>query len=313
MDIVFFGSSSFSMPSLRVLLSSRHRVIALVTQPDRRKGRHLRLSPPPTKVLAASQGITVYQPEAASNPESIRYLKGLKPELFFVVSFGQILKKELLEVPRLYSINLHGSLLPKYRGAAPVNWALINGEEKTGVTVMRMSERMDAGDVMASEELAIDEEDTALTLSDRLADAGAKLLAETIDVVERGATHFERQDEALATYAPKLKKRDGLINWDEEPFKIRNLVRGLVPWPGAYAHCQGKTLKIMRAELGTLPQDAGGRLPGEVLGVVKDKGIIVKAGSGALVITHLQLEGKKVLQADAFLRGHRIRVGEVLA
>src|SRR3989338_2469948 len=206
MNIVFFGSAEFSMGSLRALITSRHKVVALVTQPDRKKGRSLKLSPPPTKVLAASHGIPVYQPEDASIKESVKYLKDLKPDLFVVVSFGQILKKELLAVPRLYSINLHASLLPKYRGAAPVNWAVINGDKETGATIMRMDEGMDSGDIMAQEEIPIGEDDTSLTMSEKISERGAGLLVAAIESIEKDKTKFVKQDASRATYAPKMKK-----------------------------------------------------------------------------------------------------------
>src|SRR3989338_10176302 len=180
MKIVFFCSSSFSIPSLRALLESTHKVLAVVTQPDKAKGRSLKISPPQVKVLAAANGISVYQPETVSSQEAVRYIRSLEPDLFVVVSFGQLLKKALLEVPRLYSINLHGSLLPKYRGAAPINWAIINGEDKTGVTVLKMIEKVDAGDILSSREVDIGINDTAGNLEDVLSNAGAELLLDTI-------------------------------------------------------------------------------------------------------------------------------------
>ena len=312
MTIVFFGSSEFSIPSLRQFLSSRHNVLSLVTQPDRKKGRSLKLLPTPTKILAGSHGIAVHQPEAASSPESIRHLQCLKPDIFVVVSFGQILKKELLGVPRLCSINLHASLLPRYRGAAPVNWAVINGETKTGVTVMRMNEKMDAGDIIATQELDIDEEDNALTVNERLADIGAKVLLDVIELIEKGLAIFRKQDETFATYAPKLKKEDGLIDWRKSAEEIHNRVRGLVPWPGAYTYYSGKVIKIIRTELETVPREGSVNNPGAVEEIVKGKGMTVGTGSGALMVTHLQLEGKKAFDTDAFLRGHRITKGTIL-
>lgn len=311
MNIVFFGSSDFAMPSLRALLGSGHRVLALITQPDRKKGRSLKLSPPPTKVLANANGIAVYQPEDVSSFDSVEYLKILGADLFVVVSFGQILKKKLLDVPRLFPINLHGSILPKYRGAAPVNRAVMQGEPKTGVTVIRMNERMDAGDIIAVKEVPIGEEDTSLTMSEKLAEEGALLVLKTIGEIGSGSHSFLPQDEASATYAPKLTKADGLIRWDMEAAAIHNLVRGLIPWPGAYTYCGGKVLKIFRTEVPARESDQASGAPGEVTGVVRGKGIEVRTGSGNLIITHLQLEGKKVLDAEAFVRGQRIGKGTV--
>lgn len=310
MNIVFFGTSDFAIPSLRELLSSRHRVSAVVTQPDRKKGRALRVSVPPTKALAVSRGIAVYQPADVSGDESVEYLKRWNADLFVVVSFGQILKKEALSIPRLYSINLHGSLLPKYRGAAPTNWAMINGDAFTGATTIRMNEGMDAGDIILKKEIPIDKEDTNITLSEKLSELGAKLLLETIDLIEDEKIEFEKQDERQATYAPKMKKEDGLIDWNESAPAIHNKVRGLIPWPGAYTYSKGKILKIWKTEL-TDKQTHVGVKAGEVLGIIRDKGIIVHTGSGSLAVQYLQVEGKKILDAGSFVRGHRIISGHV--
>jgi len=308
MNIVFFGTSEFAMPALKALFSSRHKVLALVTQPDRKRGRSLKVSPSPTKVLALEKAIPVYQPEDASSAEASSYLRKLNADLFVVVSFGQILKGEILDIPKFYSVNLHGSLLPKYRGAAPTNWAIINGEEVTGITVIRMNEEMDAGDVILKRELKIDNGHTNITLSEELSDIGALSLLEAIDLIGSGKAVLTRQNRLEVTYAPKLTKMEGLINWDEPAIKIHNKVRGLVPWPGAYTRFGAKILKILRTGLPDkiLIKNAQN---GEVIDIVKDKGILVKTGSGSLLITHLQLEGKKILDAAAFLRGHRIGVG----
>lgn len=308
MNIIFFGSSEFAIPALRKLIDSRHKVLALVTQPDRKRGRSLKLSPPPTKVLALSCNIPVFQPQDASGEGSVQYLKKIDADLFVVVAFGQILKKTLLAVPKLYSINLHGSLLPKYRGAAPTNWAVINGDKASGTTIIRMNERLDEGDIISKCKVSIDDEDTNITLSEKLSESGAELLLKTIDAIEKGKAAFEKQDNSLATYAPKLKKEDGLIDWNEPSEKIHNKIRGFLPWPGAYTHYDGKILKILKTELSEDKHKTGTK-PGEVIDIVKDKGIVVKTRSGNIVITHLQLEGKKPLDADSFIRGHRIDPG----
>ena len=310
MKIAFFGTSSFAIPTLRELLSSGHAISALVTQPDRKTGRRLKVSPPPTKVLALAHNIPVYQPQDASSMESADYLKRLNTDLFVVVSFGQILKKAILAIPRTLAINLHGSLLPKYRGAAPTNWAVINGERATGVTVIRMSEGMDEGDIILKRTSEIDEEDTNITLSEKLSELGAKLLLEAIDLIEKGKATFEKQDNSKATYAPKLNKRDGLIDWSEPAVKIDNRVRGLLPWPGAYTHYEGMMLKILKTEVSDAPS-AENIKNGEVIDIVKNNGIMVRTGSGSLIIKYLQIEGKKILDADSFLRGRRISKGYV--
>lgn len=253
MNIVFFGTSEFAMPAFRALIASKHKVLALVTQPDRKRGRSLKLSPPPTKVLALTENIQVYQPQDASSQESIGYLKRLNADLFIVISFGQILSRDILSIPKSCSINLHGSLLPKYRGAAPTNWAILNGDTITGVTVIRMNEKMDEGDIILKSETGIDDEDTNITLNEKLSSLGASVLLKAIDLIETGKASYTRQDGSKATYAPKLKKEDGLIRWDEPAFRIRNKVRGLLPWPGAYTHYEGRILKV--------PGDGGSRRP----------------------------------------------------
>jgi len=308
MNIVFFGTSEFALPSLRELIGSRHRVLAVVTQPDRARGRQLKVMPPPTKVLAGTHDIPVCQPAKASSADSVAYLKTLGADVFVVVSFGQILSKELLAVPNKLAINVHGSLLPRYRGAAPTNWAIINGDETSGVTIMKMNERLDEGDIISQEEIPIDTEDTNITLSEKLSELGAKALIGVLNAMaEEKDMRFTPQDHSKASYAPKLGKEDGFINWNEPAARIHNKVRGFLPWPGAYTRFEGKTLKILRTEMAdrALP----GAAAGEVVDIIKDRGMVVKAGDTALIITHLQLEGKKALDTDAFLRGHRIDVG----
>ena len=307
MNIVFFGTSDFAMPILRRLIDSEHKVLAVVTQPDRKKGRRLKLSPPPTKVLAQSKGIDVYQPQDASSNESIEFLKKLKADLFVVVAFGQILKKEVLEIPRLFPLNVHGSLLPKYRGAAPTNWAIINGEKESGVTIIKMNEKMDEGDIILKKEITIDSEDTNITLSEKLSSLGADALMKVIELIKSDKVTLTKQDDSAATYAPKLKKSDGLINWDEPALTINHKVRGFLPWPGAYTNFNGRILKILKT---AIISDAGERCKnGEVVAVLKHKGIVVKTGKDKLLIQHVQIEGKKPFDTDAFLCGHKIPPG----
>lgn len=309
MNIVFFGTSEFAIPALKNFLDSTHKVLAVVTQPDRKKGRRLQLSPPPTKVLALAKNIPAYQPQDASGRESVGYLKGLDADLFVVVSFGQILKKEVLAIPKVYSINLHGSLLPRYRGAAPTNWAIINGDEISGVTVIKMDERMDEGDIILKKEMEIDRDDTNITLSEKLSDLGAITLLEAVKLINAKSFSFTKQDNSQATYAPKLKKEDGLIDWNGDAVKIHNKVRGLLPWPGAYTHLEGRILKVLNTEVSVSSREEAKF--GEVIDIVKNKGIVVRAGGGDLIIKYLQLEGKKVLDVDSFLRGHKIAKGYI--
>jgi len=311
MKIVFFGTAEFAIPAFRELLGSRHKVLALVTQPDRKRGRSLKVSPPPTKIVAETHGIPVYQPENASGLEAVEYLRKLDADLFVVIAFGQILSPEVLSLPGLLAINLHGSLLPKYRGAAPTNWAIINGDKVSGVTIIRMNERMDEGGIILAREAVIDEEDTNITLSETLSALGTETLMEAIDLIESGKAAFKKQDEAHATLAPKLKKTHGIIDWNKDSEAIHNRVKGLLPWPGAYTSFSGKTLKILKTELISYPPKSGAK-PGEILDIIKGKGIVVNTASGAIVIRYLQLEGGKILDADSFLRGHKLGIGDIL-
>ncbi|MDD5428187.1 MAG: methionyl-tRNA formyltransferase [Candidatus Omnitrophica bacterium] len=307
MNIVFFGTSEFALPSIEALIKAGHRILAVVTQPDRPRGRDLKLSPPPAKVLALTKGIPVFQPADASDAGSADHLKKLGADLFVVISFGQILKNSILSIPKLCAVNVHGSLLPKYRGAAPTNWAIINGDEKSGVTVIKMNEKMDEGDIVLKREIAVDEGDTNVTLTDKLSGLGAEALIEAIGLIAAGKMEPEKQDGAKATYAPKLKKEDGLIDWNESAAKIHNKVRGFVPWPGAYTYYDGKILKVLKTELSSAPAEGAGS--GQVADIIKGKGIIVNTGNGMIAIQYLQLEGKKPLDADSFIRGHRIARG----
>jgi len=309
MKIVFFGTSEFAIPALESLLGSKHEVACVVTQPDSKKGRALKLSPPPVKVLASSRSIPVYQPADASSPESAGYLKGLEADLFVVISFGQILKDGILKIPKIFAVNVHGSLLPKYRGAAPTNRAIIDGERSTGVTVIKMNDRMDEGDIILKEEIGIDRDDTNITISERLSELGASALMKAVVLIEAKGRSLPvtAQDPALATYAGKLKKSDGLINWNEPAEVIHNKVRGLLPWPGAYTGYDGKVLKILKTEPvnGVFPDGE----PGEVAAASASEGIIVKAASGAISIRYVQPEGKKDMDSGSFLLGHRIKKG----
>lgn len=309
MNVVFFGTSEFAMPILRRLIDSKRAVLAVVTQPDKRKGRRLKLAPPPTKVLAQAKNIPVYQPDNASSKGSLEYLRRLKADLFVVAAFGQILKKEVLEIPKNYSLNVHGSLLPKYRGAAPTNWAIINGDKTSGVTVIKMNEKMDEGDIILKKEIAIDAEDTNITLSEKLSDLAASSLMEAIELIESNKLKLTEQDDSIATYAPKLKKKDGLIDWDEPALTIHHKVCGLLPWPGAYTFFKDKILKILKTEVAQeLKENAKN---GEVVAILKHKGIAVKTGSGNLLLQYVQIEGKKPFDTDAFLCGHKIEAGYI--
>lgn len=307
MNIVFFGTSEFAVTVLRGLIDSEHKILAVVTQPDRKKGRSLKVSAPGTKVLAMAHDIPVYQTDDASGGDSIAYLKKFNADLFVVVAFGQILKKDALKIPKICSVNIHSSLLPKYRGAAPTNWAIMNGDTTSGVTVIRMNEKMDEGDIILNKEMIIDKEDTNITLGEKLADIGVNALMETMELLESGKAKFIKQDNSAATYAPKLKKDDGLIDWSESAVKIHDKVRALIPWPSAYTHFRGKTLKILKTEV--LDDGIVKGASGEIIDIIKHKGIVVRTGEGNLMIQYVQIEAKKPFDTDAFLCGHKIPIG----
>lgn len=309
MKIVFMGTPDFALPTLRALHQSPHEIQAVVTQPDRPKGRGRELQASPIKQYAVANGLPVVQPEKAGDSEFIDRLRALQPDLIVVIAYGQILKEKLLQVPQYFCMNIHASLLPKYRGAAPINWVLIDGEAETGVTTMKMDAGLDTGDILLRRKVKISPADTAQTLHDTLAEAGAGLTLETLDRLERKALQPIPQNHAEFTYAPKLKKEDGWIRWDQPAHAIQNRVRGLDPWPGAYGFLQGQRLRLCRVETaeGTVADP-----PGTVVRV-SDYGIEVGTTEGRLIVTELQPEGKKRMSAGSFLLGHAVTVGATFA
>lgn len=311
MNIVFFGSSEFALLSLEGLLAAGYNIPSVVTQPDRKKGRGLHMGSTAVKETAKKSGVKVYQPARINNAESSDYLRSLKPDLFVVVAYGQILSPEILGLPRIFAVNAHGSLLPKYRGAAPVNWAIINGEEITGVTIIKMTGRMDAGPVICQKSLKIEEGDTALTLGYNLSRIAAELLLEIVPAIESNAYVFSQQDERKATLAPKLKRENGMVNWGKTAREIFNLVRGCSGWPGTYTYFRGKLLKIYKARVGSQPVKPARSLPGQITGVSRE-GMVVSAGEGNIIIEELQMEGKRPMMAGEFISGHKISLGEIL-
>ena len=301
MKIIFFGSSEFAVPVLEAL-KVKEEVSLVVTQPDRKKGRTLKLSHTPVKETALRLGIKTFQPDSVNTKDSIEYLKKSNADIFIVVSFGQILSGEVLALPKLYSLNVHASLLPKYRGAAPINQAIASGEKETGVTIIKMDERMDEGDIALKETVVIDERDDAVTLSARLSKKGAELLLKAIDSIKIKKINLLRQDDSLATYAPKLKKEDGLIDWCLSADEIYNRIRAFLPWPGCFTHWNEKILKIWKAR--SIKTVDSGSKPGTVLEVKKGT-IIVNTGKGAIAIEELQLQGKRRMNVEEFIAGHK--------
>ena len=301
------GTPEFALKTLKKLVSSEHKILCVVTQPDRPKGRGRGLSPSPVKQFAQEVGIEILQPEKARNKEFIESIRQMNPDLIVVVAYGQILSADLLKVPKLFCMNLHGSLLPKYRGAAPIHRAVINGERETGVTTMKMDVGLDTGDIILMRKIPIRDSDDTETLHDRLADEGASLVIETVDQLSSSSCNFIPQDDSQATYAEKIRKEEGVIPWHEEAEKIRNLVRGLNPWPGAFTFLGPARLKICRAETAA---GENGDTAGMVARVT-DSGIEVGTGKGRLVITELQPAGKKKMAAKSFLAGNNINPGDL--
>jgi methionyl-tRNA formyltransferase len=306
MRLIFLGTPAFAVPTLEAVARA-HDVISVVTQPDRPKGRGQELAPPPVKEAALRLGLPVYQPERIRRPEALEHLAQLAPEIMVVVGYGQIIPQAVIDLAPRGIVNVHASLLPKYRGAAPVQWAIMNGETRTGVTTMQINAGLDTGDILLARETEIAPEETALELGERLAALGADLLIETLAALERRAITPRRQDDAQATYAPILKKEDGAISWDWSASAIHNRVRGLVPWPGAHTRFRGQLLHIWRARV------ADGRSafpPGQVLA---GPGFRVASGDGGIIeLLEVQIEGRKRMSAEAFANGQRLRENETL-
>lgn len=310
MKIIFFGSSSFAVPVLDGLAKAED-VVLVVTQPDREKGRALKMAPTAVKLKAEELGIETFQTAKINSRESVEFLKKFNADLFVVMSFGQIISREMLSLPKLYCLNVHASLLPKYRGAAPINWAIANGEKETGVTIIAMNEKMDEGDIILKETAPVSGEDDAITLSGKLSGKGASLLLDAVKLIKDGKAIFTAQDHSAATYAPKLKKEDGLINWTESADKIYNRIKAFAPWPGCFTHLDKKILKILKAR--PCADFGGGNLkPGAILEVDKN-GMRVKTGKGILEIEELLLEGSRRMTAGEFIAGHKqLSLGAIL-
>lgn len=306
--IIFMGTPDFALPALEMLNNSQYPIVAVVTQPDRPAGRGQKEIAPPVKRLALELGLGVLQPVKVKDPSFLEAFRQLHPDMVVVAAFGQILPKAIIDFPMLGCVNIHPSLLPKYRGAAPLNWSIIRGETKTGVTIMLMDEGMDSGDILLQEETPLGPEETFGQLHDRLARLGAGLLLKTIDQVISGSVRRQAQDAANVTYAPRLTKETGRINWNSNTRSIVNLIRGLCPAPAAYTSLDGQTLKIFSAEA----------LPAEILqpsGTISSpvsSGLPVAAADGYVILKDVQLAGKKRMPIGDFLRGYRITPGSIL-
>lgn len=306
MRTVFLGTPAFAVPTLERMVAAGHEVLLAVTQPDRPRGRGKQLAAPPVKEAALRLGIEVYQPERVRRPEAVERLRSLRPDVMVVVGYGQIIPQSVIDIPPLGIVNVHASLLPKYRGAGPVQWAIVNGETVTGITTMRIDAGLDTGDMLLKRETAIGPEENAVELGARLSVIGADLLVETLAGLDAGTVTPQKQDSAQATYAPLLKKEDGLIDWSNSAQSIHDRVRGLQPWPGAYTSFRGQSLHIWRSRMqaGTVAA-----APGTIVSV---KPLLVASGEGALELVEVQAEGRKRMSAADFANGQRIAENESL-
>ena len=303
MRIIFFGSDDFAAVHLENLLACGHDVLCCVTGPDKPQGRGMKLSASPIKQIALERQIPCLQPLSLKDRGIIDSLKSYKADIFVVVAYGRLLTQEVLDIPKMLCMNVHGSLLPKYRGAAPVNWAILNGEKETAVTIQKMALSLDSGDIIAQEIMSIDDEENADQLRKRMAQTGAKLLVKVLDKRPLGQFSLFPQDETLVTWAPKLTKEMGRIDWKSPAQSIINQVRGLQPWPGAYTFYNGKMLKIIRMKIST--EDTAKFSPGQVINVSKD-GFHVACLTQAVLVKEVQPEAGKVMPAASFAAGYKI-------
>ena len=303
---VFMGTPAFAVPTLDILLQAGLSLVGVYTQPDRPKGRGQTLAAPPVKEMALRHGIPVFQPQKLRVPEVVEELRALSPDLIVVVAFGQILPRSVLEIPRYGCINVHASLLPKYRGAAPINQAIIDGETETGITTMLMDVGLDTGPMLLKRSLTIGPDETAGELHDRLCVLGGETMAATLQLLLRGELHPQVQDDSQTCYAAMLKKEDGRINWSQSAQQIHDRIRGLAPWPGTYTELNGEPLKLFLTRV-----EAGEGEPGTILAPAVDA-VRIACGSGVLAVRELQLPGKKRLAAADFLRGCPLPVGSHL-
>lgn len=308
MKVIFMGTPDFSVGTLEALVEAGHEVVLAVTQPDKPKGRGGKMQYTPVKEAALARDIPVYQPKKIREPECIEELKKYNADIMVVIAFGQILPKEILQMTPYGCINVHASLLPKYRGAAPIQWAVIDGEKVSGVTTMQMNEGLDTGDMILKTEIPLDPKETGGSLHDKLAEAGAKLCVETLKCLEDKTATWEPQGESTTAYAKMLDKNLGNINWNDPAVQIERLIRGLNPWPSAYTHWNDKVIKLWQADVveANTDQEAG-----TIVKVEKDS-FYVQTGEGLLKIEELQLQGKKRMDVGAFLRGNHLEYGEIL-
>ncbi|SCH13387.1 Methionyl-tRNA formyltransferase [uncultured Clostridium sp.] len=308
MKIVFMGTPDIAVGCLQKIIDEKHDILGVVTQPDKPVGRGKKMGMPPVKELALKYDIPVYQPIKARDEEFVKILKDLNPDLIVVVAFGQILPKAILDIPKFGCVNVHVSLLPKYRGAAPINWVIINGEEKTGVTTMYMDEGLDTGDMILTSEFELNDEMTAGELHDVMKEEGAKVLKETIDLIAKGEAPRIPQNHEEFTYAPMMNKTLGQIDFSKPAKEIHNLVRGVNPWPSAYTTYKDQTMKVWKTKV---LDETSGTNPGTILKVDKE-GIRVSTKDNVLLIKEIQMPGKKRVLVEEYIKGNSIETNEVL-
>ena len=298
MRVIFMGTPDFAVATLEEIIKAGHEVVLVVSQPDKAVGRSKALKYTPVKACALAHGIEVYQPERVREEACVEYLRGYEPDIIIVEAFGQIIPKAILDMPRFGCVNVHASLLPKYRGAAPIQWAIINGDTVTGVTTQRMAEGIDTGDMIMKQEVIIREDETGGSLFDRLSETGAKLCVKTMEAIEAGTAVYTPQDESMATHTKKIYKELGSIDWSKDAKSIECLIRGLDPWPSAYTRLDDRTLKIWKAQV--IPANFGDA-PGCIVKVEKNR-ILVQTGEGTLSLLEVQLEGKKRMPGSVLER-----------
>lgn len=314
MKILFMGTPDFARGVLESLIESEHEVVGVVTQPDRPKGRSDKMIASPVKELALVNNIEVFQPERIKNEDAVKKLKEFDADIFVVAAFGQILSKEILDMPKYGCINVHASLLPKYRGAAPIQWAIADGLKETGVTIMNMNEGLDTGDIISQRSVVISDEETGESLFDKLMECGKQLLIDTLPLIENSSVKPIKQDDSIATYAKILKKEMGYIDFSKSAVSIERLTRAFTPWPGTYTYLNGKAFKLKKVRVfdGEVSTDSIDMAIGSIVHVLKDS-IVVKCQEGYLELYEVQLEGKKAMNVHDFLLGYKLEIGIVLS
>jgi methionyl-tRNA formyltransferase len=313
MKIIFMGTPRHSADLLQLLIKSQHEIVCVVTQPDRPKGRGKQIAFSPVKELAIQKGLPLEQPEKVKNNKVFAStIKSLSPDLIVIVAYGQIIPKEILDIPKYGCINVHASLLPKYRGAAPVQWSILNGETETGVTIMKIDEMLDTGDIILQEKVSIGEDDSSVLLMDKLFNVGGKLMQEAVSQIEKGTAGYLKQNDAEATFAPSLTKESGEIDWRKSAIEIHNRVRAMNPWPVAHTFFREKRLKILETKLHVIDFETKYKDPGTIIEIVKNVGFIVATGNGHILVSRVQIEGKKAMKSSDFVNGHDVKIAETL-